>query len=98
MQRGEQSGIGREERRVPLDVLAHGRSSDPFEHEVGTPGGDHLGSGEALRAGLAHDRDLMLGDVAPAVPAEDRAVVQRVHVGVPSPSEERTRVGYAFTT
>jgi hypothetical protein len=50
-----------------------------------------------VRARVAHRRDLVLGDVAPAVAPEHTVLVQRVDVGVPSPSEELF-CGYAFTT
>jgi hypothetical protein len=50
-----------------------------------------------MRADVADDVDLVLGDVAPSVAPEHAVLVQRVDVGVPSPSEELV-FGYAFTT
>ena len=44
------------------------------------------------------DRDLVVGDVAPPVAPEHRVLVERVHVGVPSPSEDRSECCYALTT
>ncbi len=50
-----------------------------------------------LRVHVADDLALAPGDVAPPVAPEHRVLIQRVHVGVPSPSEDGTE-RYAFTT
>ena len=59
---------------------------------------DDRGCGEALRVDVLDDRDLLVGDVAPPVAPEHGVLVERVHVGVPSPSEDRSERCYALTT
>jgi hypothetical protein len=75
----------------------HRRSVDALEYEVGSGDVEDRRGGKAMRADVADDVDLVLGDVAPSVAPEHPVLVQRVDVGVPSPSEELV-FGYAFTT
>jgi hypothetical protein len=62
---------------------------DALEDQVGAVVADDRGSGESACPNVLDDRDLLVGDVPPSVAPEHRVLVQRIHVGVPSPSEER---------
>ena len=98
VQRREDAHLPVELVHVRLEDVLHRWAVHARHHHLATTHGEDLGDGEALCARVTHDRHLVPGDVARPVPPEHSVLVERVHVRVPSPGEERCWVGYAFTT
>ncbi len=98
MQARERRRVSMQRRWILFERDAHRRSIDAFEDEVATAHVEDRWRGVAVRVDVIDDVDLVLGDVAPPVASEHTVLIERVDVGVPSPSEDRTECRYAFTT
>ena len=91
MKLGQRCRVLAQARDVALEVGTHRRPVHALEDEIGTVMAEDLWGGEAVRPHVLDDRDFLLGDVPPPVAPKHPVLVKRVHVGVPSPSEDGTR-------
>lgn len=94
----ERRRVRAQERTVVVKIRAHRRPVGALEDQVGAVYADDRRRRVAVRADVLDDRDLLVGDVAPAVAAKHRRVIEREDVGVAAAREEREVGGYALTT
>ena len=83
----EELRVSKKRPRPPRQVYAHRRSAGALEHEVRAIGAHDLGRGVAVLTHVAHHRELIRRDIAPAVTTKDGMRIERIHVRVATACE-----------
>ena len=87
MEIGKEPRVSKKSPRPTREVDAHRRPGRALEDEIRAIDAHDLGCGVAVLAHMTHDRELIRGDVTPAVTTEDGTRIERVHVRVTTACE-----------
>ena len=87
MEISEESRVPKKSPRPLPEVCTHRRSARALEHEVRAIDAHDLGRGVAVLTHVAHHRELIRRDIAPAVTTKDGMRIERIHVRVATACE-----------